>query len=414
MNLKILGESLNIALRSIRSHLLRTVLTILIIAFGIMALISILTAIESIKSSLSNSFTQMGSNTFTISDVQMRGSMGGGRGNRIEYERINWYQASEFKKRYRFPATVSIYTFAANTATLRYKTEKTNPNISVLGVDENYMITGGQEVESGRNFSPQEIQRGRNITIIGSEIKDILFPTGENPIDKQIAIGPMRFTVIGVLESKGSSFGFSGDKSCLVPVTTVRRYFNQVPVSFRVNVMPSDPKQLEIAIGEATGLFRTIRKLSVGQVSNFDIRKSDNLVNILLENIRYVTLAATLIGLITLMGASIGLMNIMLVSVSERTREIGVRKAMGATNIAIRNQFLVESIVIGQLGGFLGIFLGVLFGNIISLILNTSFVIPWGWIFLGFFITFVVGVLSGLLPAMRAAKLDPIESLRHE
>jgi len=414
MNLKIIGESFNIALRSVRSHLLRTILTVLIIAFGIMALISILTAIESIKFSLSENFTRMGSNTFTIVDVKMRGSHGGGPDDRIEFEDITWDQATTFKERYQFPAVVSIYTNASGTATVRYMLEKSNPNVDVLGVDENYMVTSGQEVEKGRGFSRHEVNMGRNVTVIGSEVAEVLFPTGENPLGKQISIGPVRFLVVGVMKSKGSSFGFSGDNSCMVPVTTVRRYFSNSDVSFRINVMPTDTKLLETATGEATGIFRTIRKLKVGQADNFEIRQSDSMVNMLLENIRYVTLAATLIGLITLIGASIGLMNIMLVSVSERTREIGVRKAMGATSVAIRNQFLIESIVVGQMGGLLGILLGVLAGNIISIFLDSNFIVPWGWVILGFTLTLAVGILSGIIPANRAARLDPIESLRYE
>ncbi|HPB01650.1 MAG: ABC transporter permease [Bacteroidales bacterium] len=414
MNLKIIGESFNIALRSVRSHLLRTILTVLIIAFGIMALISILTAIESIKFSLSENFTRMGSNTFTITDVQMRGSRGRSSNDRVEFEDITWDQATTFKKRYQFPATVSVFTHASGSSTVKYNLEKSNPNVGVLGIDENYMITSGQEIEKGRSFSRHEVEMGRNVTVIGSEVEGVLFPTGENPLGKQISIGPVRFVVVGVMKTKGSGFGFSGDNSCLVPVTTVRRYFSKSDVSYRINVMPIDTKLLEAATGEATGVFRTIRKLKVGQADNFDVRQSDSMVNMLLENIRYVTLAATLIGFITLIGASIGLMNIMLVSVSERTREIGVRKAMGATRVAIRNQFLIESIVVGQMGGLIGILLGVLAGNVISIYLDGIFIVPWGWVILGFTLTLIVGILSGLIPANRAARLDPIESLRYE
>jgi len=385
----------------------------MIIAFGIMALISILTAIESIKYSLSSSFSRMGSNTFTISDVGMRGH-GGGPDNRVEYEDITWSQVVDFKKRYQFPAVVSVYIHATSTATVKSKFEKSNPNIDVLGIDESYMITSGQEVGAGRNFSKQEITMGRNVTIIGSELEKTLFPGGQNAVGQQIVIGSMKFIIVGVMKSKGSSFGFSGDNSCMVPVTTVRRYFSSTDGSFRINIMPNDTKLLETGVGEATGIFRSIRKIKIGQPDNFEIRKSDSMANMLLENIRYVTLAATLIGFITLIGASIGLMNIMLVSVSERTREIGVRKAMGATSVAIRNQFLIESIVVGQMGGILGIILGVLAGNIISVFLNSTFIVPWGWIVLGFLLTLLVGILSGLLPAARAAKLDPIESLRYE
>jgi len=414
MNLRVLSESFHIAIRSIRSHLLRTVLTVFIIAFGIMALISILTAIESIKFSLNENFTRMGSNTFTVSDIKVRGRHGGASDNRTEYKNITWEQAALFKKRYEFPAHVSIYIHASGTATIRHNLKKTNPNVSVLGVDENYIITSGQDIDKGRNFSRHEINYGQNVVVIGNKIAETLFSGSENIIGKHISIGATRFTVIGVMKQKGSSFGFSGDNLCMIPITTVRRYYGSSEASYNINIMPSDTKLIDAAIGEATGLFRTIRKLKIGQADNFEIRQSDSMVKMLLENIKYVTLAATIIGLITLIGASIGLMNIMLVSVSERTREIGVRKAMGATNLAIRNQFLIESIVIGQIGGFLGIFLGVLFGNIISVLFESSFIIPWMWILLGFTLTFVVGIVSGLLPANRAAKLNPIDSLRYE
>ncbi|MBN2729771.1 MAG: ABC transporter permease [Bacteroidales bacterium] len=413
MNFNVISESLSIAWRSIRSHLLRTVLTVLIIAFGIMALISILTAIESIKYSLSSNFTRMGSNTFTISEFRMQRN-GGGPGKKVEFDPISWDDASEFQQRYEFPAQVSIFTQATGTATLKYRQEKTNPNISVIGGDDYYLNTSGQNISLGRNFSVQDVSLGRSVCIIGADVKDKLFPGGKNPVGEQINIGPQKFRIIGVLESQGSSFGFSSGNSCIVPVTCLRRFFGQMSISFDINIMPSEAKFMDAAISEATGLMRSVRKLELTQENNFDIRQSNSLVTILLDNIRYITLAATLIGLITLLGASIGLMNIMLVSVSERTREIGVRKALGANNIAIRNQFLIESILIGQLGGFLGIILGVLAGNILSVVLKSSFIIPWGWIILGFMLTLIVGVLSGLLPAIRASRLDPIESLRHE
>jgi len=413
MNYNVIFESLSIAWKSIRSHLLRTVLTILIIAFGIMALITILTAIESLKNSLSSSFTRMGSNTFTISEVRMM-RQGHGPGRAVEFDPITWDDSREFKQRFNFPASVSVYIRATGTATLKYHLEKTNPNVSVIGGDENYLLTSGQDLSSGRNFSMQDLTLGRSVCIIGADVQDKLFPESKDPVGEQVTIGPQKFTIIGVIESKGSSFGFSSGNSAIVPVTCIRRFFGQSDVSFEINVMPADAKLLDAAVGEATGLMRTIRKLELDQQDNFDIRQSNSMVTTLLDNLRYVSLAATLIGLITLIGASIGLMNIMLVSVSERTREIGVRKAMGANNIAIRNQFLIESILIGQLGGLLGVLLGVLAGNIISLVFNSSFVIPWGWVILGFLLTLVVGVVSGLFPAMRAGRLDPIESLRYE
>lgn len=411
MKFALLKENTLIALNAIRSHMLRAIITILIIAFGIMALISILTAIDSIKYALTSSFTNMGANTFTITNVQVQPQMGG-PGKRIEFKEISWNQANEFKSMYSFPAYVSVFTNASQTATLKYLGSETNPNISVIGGDDDYLKCSGNDLVNGRNFSKIEIDKGRNVVIIGDEIKERLFKGNEEAVGKKISIGPVRFMVVGVLKPKGSGFGFSGDNSCIIPVSTARRFFS--PDFYRINVMPVDPKLLDMAIWEAKSTFRAVRRLRTTDENNFDIRKSDNMVNMLIENTRYVTLAATLIGLITLFGASIGLMNIMLVSVSERTREIGIRKAVGATKKAIRNQFLIESIVIGQLGGLLGIILGILIGNILGYVMGSSFIVPWGWIVLGVTLCLGVGLLSGLLPARRASNLDPIDALRYE
>ena len=260
----------------------------------------------------------------------------------------------------------------------------------------------------------QELSKGSYVVLIGSNIVKKLFPNIKNPVDKLITIGPQKYKIIGVLKSKGSSMGFSGDNNCLVPLTNLRQFVSGKELSYTINVMVNNPLLMDIAIGEATGLFKVIRKVPIGEKNNFEVEKSDNLAQMLMSNISYVTLAATIIGLITLMGAAIGLMNIMLVSVTERTREIGIRKAMGATSKMIKNQFLIEAIVIGQLGGYLGIFLGILIGNIMSLILGSSFVIPWLWIFSGVLLCILVGLASGIFPAIKAARLDPIEALRYE
>ena len=208
--------------------------------------------------------------------------------------------------------------------------------------------------------------------------------------------------------------GFSGDRTCFIPVSNVRINFPRPNMSFNINVMAKSPELVDAATGEATAILRNLRKIPVGIEDTFEITKSDNIAKMLIENIKYVTLAATIIGLITLLGAAIGLMNIMLVSVTERTREIGIRKAIGATKRVIRNQFLVESIVIGQLGGILGIFLGILVGNIISLLIGSAFIVPWLWILTGVILCFGVALISGIIPARKAANLDPIESLRYE
>ncbi len=410
----LLIENIKISLESIKSHLLRTILTALIIAFGIMSLVGILTAIDSIKLTLRENFAMMGSNTFNIKNRNLRVHIGGQKNESRIHSRITYQEALEFKKRFDFPALASVYCWGTGVATAKYKSEKTNPNVGLLGVDENYLATAGSEIERGRNFIPNEIHYGSHVVVIGSEIANTLFDENENPVDKIISIGPGKYKVIGVLKEKGSSMGFSGDRRCYVPITNIRQYFPWPDRSFTLNVMVYKEQDLEPAIGEATGIFRIIRKDRPGQESSFEITKSDSIASMLINSLRYVTLAATLIGLITLVGAAIGLMNIMLVSVTERTHEIGIRKALGATRKIVRNQFLVEALVIAQLGGIIGILLGILAGNIIAIYSEGPFVIPWIWILLGVFLCFVVAMVSGFIPARKAANLDPIESLRYE
>lgn len=406
-------ENLKISFHSIRTNLLRTILTVFIIAIGITALVGILTAIDSIKGSITTSFASLGANTFSIESRGMNVQIGSQRTRTRNFSFISYEQARKFKDEFNFPAMVSINTRASGAAVAKYGDKKTNPNVGVNGVDENYIFSAGYEIEKGRNISPIDVEMNQHVALIGNGIVKVLFEKGEDPIDKIITIGNGKYKVVGVLKEKGASFG-GGDNTCLLPITNVRQYFSRPRMSFSLNVMPVSPEMLDIAVGEAEGFFRVIRGNRAGEESDFNIVKSDSLANMLIENLKYVTLAATFIGIITLFGAAVGLMNIMLVSVTERTREIGIRKAIGAKSQVIKYQFLFEAILIGQLGGFLGIFLGIFVGNIVSFLIKSPFIVPWLWIFSGVLLCFLVGLVSGYLPAVKAARLDPIVALRYE
>ena len=413
MKFGIFRENLRISFRAIRSNRLRAILTMCIIAFGIMALVGILTAIDAIKSSLTNQFTMMGANSFTITSRGMNIRIGNSSTRQKNFSRISYREAIEFKDRFKEPAWVSISFNASGSCTVKYKTKETNPIVRLTGIDENYLSVSGYEVETGRNFSLDDVQLTRHFVLIGTEVVQKLFSDGVDPIGKEITVTGLNLLVVGVLKSKGSSFT-SSDNTCLIPITTARQYFSRPNMTFGISVMPYKPVNLDMMTGEAESIFRIVRNLNPRDESDFNISKSDNIVNLLLKNIRYVTLAATLIGVITLFGAAVGLMNIMLVSVTERTREIGTRKAIGAKTTTIKYQFLFESIMIGQMGGILGIILGILIGNAVSSMLRSSFIIPWVWVITGVIVCFIVGVVSGYAPAVKAAKIYPIEALRYE
>ena len=410
-----LMENIRLAFQAIRSNFLRAALTLLIIAFGIMALVGILTAIDSAIFSLSDNLSSLGANTF---DIEPKGeNIRGRRGGRQEKrgEAITFRQALEFKERFDFPAQVSVSFRCTGTATIKYGSEKTNPNIPIYAIDENYLLAKGYELSAGRNFTQREAMQGGFRAIVGIEIVNELFDGKiDRALGRSVTAGNIKLDIIGVLESRGSGMGQSDDRRVLIPLQTGKRYFSSADQNYALLVAVNDPNMVDYATGAATGLMRNVRRLKASQSDDFEITKSDSLINIIKENTLYFRLAAIGIGLITLLGAAIGLMNIMLVSVTERTREIGITKALGATRRNILIQFLSEAVVISLLGGLTGIVLGVLIGNVVTLLMGGNFLFPWVWVTIAVVTCIAVGLVSGLYPALKASRLDPIESLRYE
>ncbi|MES2812088.1 MAG: ABC transporter permease [Bacteroidota bacterium] len=407
-------ENIKIALGSIKTQLLRTILTVMIIAIGITALVGILGAVSMIEHKLTTSFVAMGANTFTLNQYsnQTR-TQGDGEVEKIN-PIISYAEAKAFRENYKYPFTHTSISFTATAnAEVKYENDKTDPEVSVLGVDDNYIPNSGLEVVTGRNFTNFDIENNSYVCVLGADfekklLKDI------NPIDKTISIRGAKFKVIGILKEKGSTFGNSQDLRVLAPLQVARTLFTAPNINYTTSVMIDKKEFLDEAVDDAMITMRKVRKLNPIEDTNFGISRSDDLINKIKGLSDYLNWAAIIISLITIFGSSIALMNIMLVSVTERTREIGTRKALGAKRSTIAFQFFMETLVIGQIGGILGIVLGLGLSSIFSSFLDFEFVIPWLAIFSAFIVSFIVAVVSGSYPAMKAAKLDPIEALRYE
>jgi putative ABC transport system permease protein len=424
-------DSFVLAWRTVKGNKLRTGITVAIIAFGIMALIGIITAISAMNQSLKENFSFMGANAFSIRYKEMNARIRmGGDGNGQEFQKskrgvkekksnldkpIRMEESTYFKDHYGFNrAQVSVYRRAGGNNELHYKDKKTNPQITLWGGDENYFAVNGYQLELGRNLNNVDIQSGRNVCVIGSSVAAKLFLNKpERCIDKIILLQGKPYRVIGLLKSKGSSAMMRQDDIVFSSLKNVRQYTNSNP-SYQLGVMVNNVTELNPAIDEATEQMRKARRLIPAETDNFVVDKSDKFADIFIGLLAGISGAAGAIGMITLIGAAIGLMNIMLVAVSERTREVGLIKAIGGKRKDVRRQFLFESVLISILGAVFGIILGVLVGNIFSLVLHTGFVVPWLWVFIGIVICSVVGLAAGIYPAMKASALNPIDALRYE
>lgn len=422
-------DSLQLSWKNVKGNKLRTAITVIIMALGIFALILIITAITAASNSLTSSFSTMGANSFSIRYKDRNINFGGGRSSGEVTKKsslkekkskmgmvITYDQAREFKERYHFPGSkVGIALRGPSSIVVNNTRRKTNPDVNVFGGDENYLEINGYSIKTGRNFTLSEIETGRNVCMLGSGVAAKLFPENvEKAIDAIVSVDHIPYRVIAVLDDKGSSAFFNTSRVVLTPFNNVRRLNATASSTYNISAMVDDLKLMSMATGEAEGTFRAIRKLDVKEENNFFIDKSDSIAQSLLKNLGFLEKGTIGIAFITLIGAAIGLMNIMLVAVNERTKEIGLSKALGCTARDVRSQFLFESVLISLMGAAAGIVAGILVGNLVALLLKTGFVVPWAWVIAAVFVCSVVGLVAGLYPAYKASKLDPIVALRYE
>ena len=405
------SDYINIAFSALKGNRLRSILTLLIISFGIMALIIIFTCIDAIRGNITENFIELGAGAFTI---QKEEGLRRRRASNAELKLITFAEAESFAKKFDFPATLSLNTTVDNNITIKTKFKESNPNVSIEAGDIAYIEVSGKNIAAGRNFTEMEILNGSNVTVIGYDAAGKVYPAADSVVGSKILIDGKKYSVVGLLESKGASAG-KNDNFVLIPYTNARKDFDLSNTSFNVIVEAANPDNLEKAIAEAEGVMRNVKKLGALDENNFSIARSDKLANTYLEQISFIEVATGVIGFLTLLGAGVGLMNIMLVSVNERTREIGLSKSLGATSRTIFMQFLLEAITICVFGGIVGVVLGLILGNLIAIfVLESKFTLAIDWVIGGILFCTMIGLLAGLFPAYRASKLNPVDALRYE
>ncbi|MCS7004982.1 MAG: ABC transporter permease [Cytophagales bacterium] len=412
----VLWENIHTAFISLRINWLRSLLTASMIAVGIAALVGILTAIDAVEHSVNVGLGSLGANAVTIKDIDRNQRIEGKL--QVQKPRITYAEALAFKENFQRASLISISASLGSTSNITAKrfSYKTNPNLKLVGVDEDFFSYKKFKIERGRTFFKTEIQTNRSIAVIGAEVARHLFDELENPVGQKINILGNYYTVIGVLQTTKGLRGGESDRGVFIPITTLyQHYSSEKRIFIGINILLSDRMLTPLALDEIKALFRQIRRDTPFQKDSFLISKSDNLSDKLLEISHILRLGGSIVGIMTLTGASIGLMNILLVSVTERTKEIGIRKALGATPQIIMNQFLIESTVICLIGGLAGILIGIGFGNAVSQIIgNGEFLFPVLWVGIGFMMSILTGVAAGYYPARKAAFLNPIDALRYE
>jgi putative ABC transport system permease protein len=411
MNLK---EALISALNSIRGNKLRASLTLLGIIIGVFSIIGVMTLLDALQKGIDSGLSQLGTSTFQVQKWPATFVSGPGKWRKYEKRKpITIEEGYRLKELAVQPKLVGLEDWSGG-KTVKYGTGQTNPNFQLGGVTTEFLPANNHTISEGRFFTEEEVKSTRNIAVVGMEVVDKLFPF-TSPLDKEIEVDGNRFTIIGVLTAKGENLGQSQDNIVLVPLYTMDKIYGaRKDRSINITVSAYSKAQLDETTEEVIGLMRQIRKVPPGEENDFDIWSNESLVREANNFTVYFKYGAGVISFISLIAAGIGIMNIMLVTVTERTKEIGIRMAIGAKRSNILTQFLFEAILLCEFGGLIGIAVGVGVGNLLGAIFNFPVSIPYDWVMIGLIVCSLIGILFGTYPAFKAAKLNPIDALRYE
>jgi putative ABC transport system permease protein len=406
-------QTLGIALQSLKNNKLRTMLTVLGVVVGIFSIIVIMTVITMLQTSIENGVSQLNKNTFQIQ--KFPAMQGGGPGSRDRYRNRKDLTMEEYY-RLKELLTTAMYVGAERWEfgkVAKFGNRETNPNLSVSGCTVEALVTNGWNVEYGRPLRETDIQYSNDVCLLGKEIVDKIFPS-VNPIGQVLRVDNYPLKVIGVIEEQPQLFGESRDNYIIMPITKFQQIYGKVGRSINITVMSQSKADYDVTIESAIGYMRTIRKVAPGEENDFDIFSNESIMGQINDITGGVKIGALAVSIIALLAAGVGIMNIMLVSVTERTREIGIRKAIGARKSHILLQFLIEAVFLCVTGGLIGIIIGVGVGNLAGSLINATAAVPMDWVLIGLGLCVFVGVVFGTYPAYKAANLDPIEALRYD
>jgi len=407
----VIKESFRMTIDAIRQNKLRSMLTLLGISIGVFSVIGVMTAIRTLEFSVESGLNVFGTNTFVIQKYSAIMTDHGDEKYRNR-KNIDYPQYEEFKRRAKLPILVSV-SEGTSARNVKYRDKTVKRSIELIGGDEGTVRTYNTYIADGRNVTTDDVHSARNVCLLGMDVVDRLFPF-EDPLSKSLQIRGLDYTVVGVTERKGEAFGRSQDNYIVIPITNFLQHFKNRWTTLAISVEAPSAEEYDRTVDETVGLLRAVRKVPPGDENNFEIVSNAEMIERFSGFTKGIKLFALSISVIALLVAGIGIMNIMLVSVTDRIKEIGVRKAIGATRRDILIQFLTEAIFLSEFGGIIGVILGIAGGNVVSILFNIPAVIPFDWAFYGLVVCSVIGIGFGIYPAWRAANLDPIESLRYE